>query len=64
MMKNQTKIILKKNVPLSGKYVIKLEGKTVWEGKNPLDKFPLIANKNPGKSLSISWKNDVEFFIV
>lgn len=34
-------------------YVIKIDGKVVWEGRNPKQKFDEIKRQNPGKRVSI-----------
>jgi len=64
MTKDQPRITIKKCPRPCGKYVIKIEGRVVWEGNNPHEKLPAMIIKNPGKSLSISWKRQREFLIV
>lgn len=37
-------------------YVIKVDGKVVWEGRNPKEKYFDIRKQNPGKEIAIAWR--------
>ena len=37
------------------KYVIKVEGKIVWEGLNVEEIFPKIKRENPEKKVALAW---------
>jgi len=37
-------------------YVIRVDEKDVWEGRNPKRKFDEIKRRNPDKRVSIAWK--------
>lgn len=63
-LKKPEKITIRKSPCPDGKYVIKIEGKVTWEGKNPQKKLPRILNTHPGKNVSISWKSGEESLIV
>lgn len=62
--KKPEKITIKKSPRPGGRYVIKIEGRVTWEGKDPQKKLPRLLNAYPGKNISISWKSDEEFLIV
>jgi len=62
--KKPEKITIRKSAPPCGKYVIRIEGRVTWEGKNPQKKLPRLLNAHPGKNVSISWKSDEESLIV
>ena len=36
-------------------YVIKVDGKEVWRGLNPKEKYWEIKEKNPDKEVGIAW---------
>lgn len=44
-------------------YVIKVDGKEVWRGLNPKEKFDEIRKRNPGKEVSIAWETKEEVLI-
>jgi hypothetical protein len=64
VVKDGEKITIRKCPEAWGKYIIKIEGKIVWEGANPHEMFPSMIVENPGKNLSICWKRQREFLIV
>jgi len=37
-------------------YVIRVDGRDVWEGRNPKRRFGEIKRQNPDKRVSIAWK--------
>lgn len=39
-------------------YVIRVDGKDVWRGKDPKEKFMELKKKNPEKRVSIAWQSD------
>lgn len=45
------------------KYVIYVDGKEVWRGKNPRGVFEQIRAKNPTKKVSIAWEPGEEVLI-
>lgn len=57
-------ITIRKKTFTTGKYIIKIDGKIEWEGRNPQTKLPSMLNDFRGKDISISWKSDREFLIV
>lgn len=63
-LKKPEKIMIKKSPCAGGKYVIKIEGKVTWEGKDPQEKLPRLLNTHPAKKVSIAWKPGEEFLIV
>ncbi len=63
-LKKPEKIAIRKSPLPGGKYVIKIEGKITWEGKNPQKKLPRVLNAHAGKNVSIAWKPDEESLIV
>ncbi len=63
-LKKPEKITIKKSPGAGGKYVIKIEGKVTWEGKDPQKKLPRLLNTHPAKKVSIAWKSGEEFLIV
>ncbi|MEE8418186.1 MAG: hypothetical protein V3S06_05920 [candidate division Zixibacteria bacterium] len=63
-LKKPEKITIRKSPCPGGKYVIKIEGRVTWEGKNPQEKLPRVLNAHPGKNVSIAWKPDEGFLIV
>lgn len=44
-------------------YVIKVDGKEVWHGLNPKQRFTEIKNQNPGKQVSIAWKTKEDVLV-
>ena len=44
-------------------YVIKLDGKEVWRGLNPKQKYWEILEKNPGKEVGIAWQSQDDVLI-
>ncbi len=63
-LKKPEKITIRKSPRPGGKYVIKIEGKVTWTGKDPQKKLPRLLNAHPGKNVSIAWKSDEESLIV
>lgn len=45
-------------------YVIRVDGKEVWRGKNPEGKFLELKKKNPKKRVSIAWQSDDDLLVV
>ncbi len=39
-------------------YVIKVAGKEVWHGRNPIEPYARIKQKNPGKEVAIAWRTN------
>jgi hypothetical protein len=44
-------------------YTIKVNGKEVWHGLNPKEKYWEIMNKNPNKEVGIAWKSKEDVLI-
>ena len=44
-------------------YFIKLDGKEVWRGLNPKQKYWEILEKNPGKEVGIAWQSQDDVLI-
>ncbi len=44
-------------------YVIKVDGKEVWRGLNPKDKYWEIKEKNPSKEVGIAWNSQDDVLI-
>ena len=44
-------------------YIIKVEGKEVWRGLNPKDKYFEIKKKNPNKKVSVAWHTDEDILV-
>ena len=38
------------------RYVIKVDGKVVWEGRNPKEKYFNIRKQNKWKEVAIAWR--------
>lgn len=45
-------------------YVIRIDGKEVWRGKHPKNKFLELKKKNPEKRVSVAWESDDDIVIV
>ena len=45
-------------------YVIRIDEKEVWRGKNLKDNFFDLKRKNPKKKISIAWESDDDIVIV
>lgn len=45
-------------------YVIKVDGKEVWRGMNPKEKYWEIKKANPDKEVSLSWETKEETILV
>ncbi|NQE45683.1 hypothetical protein C5S31_06665 [ANME-1 cluster archaeon GoMg2] len=44
-------------------YVIKVDGKVVWAGRNPKDKYFEIMKQNPGKEVAIAWRTKEKILV-
>ncbi len=44
-------------------YVIKVDGKEVWQGLNPEKTYPEIKQKNQGKEVAIAWRTKEKILI-
>lgn len=44
-------------------YVIKIDGKEVWRGLNPKEKYWEIKENNPNKEVGISWQGQDEILV-
>ncbi len=44
-------------------YIIKVDGKEVWRGLNPKEKYWEIKEKYPGKEVGISWQSEEDVLI-
>jgi hypothetical protein len=44
-------------------YVIKVDGKVVWEGRNPKEKYFEIREQNPGKEIAIAWRTTEKILV-
>ncbi len=44
-------------------YVIKVDGKDVWRGLNPKEKYWKIKTQNPGKEVAIAWRTHEKVLI-
>ena len=47
---------MEKEIKKRFEYVIKVNGKDVWYGQNPEEKFDETVAKNPGKKVSVAWR--------
>ena len=56
-MKMQKQILMKYG------YVIKVDGKEVWRGLNPKEKYWEIKNKNPDKEVGIAWDSQEDVLV-
>ncbi len=45
-------------------YVIRVDGKEVWRGKNPKEKLIELKKENPNKRVSIAWQSDDDILVV
>jgi len=45
-------------------YVIKVDGREVWRGLNPKQKFVAVKKNNPGKRVAIAWKIKEDVLVV
>ena len=45
-------------------YVIKVDGREVWRGLNPKQKFAAVKKNNPGKRVAIAWKIKEDVLVV
>jgi len=62
-MQTKNQITLRKKPKDDCKYIIKIEGNIVWEGKNPKPRLTGLLKDRPGDDIRISWKSSREFFI-
>ena len=44
-------------------YVIKVDGRVVWEGRNPKEKYFEIREQNPGKEIAIAWRTTEKILV-
>jgi len=44
-------------------YVIKVDGKEVWRGLNPKDKYWEIKEKNPDREVGVGWCSQDDILI-
>ena len=44
-------------------YVIKVDGKVVWEGRNPKEEYFGIMKQNPGKEVAIAWRTKEKILV-
>ena len=51
-------------MPRNYDYVIRIDGKEVWRGKKPKDKYWELKKSNPDKKVSIEWQSDDDIVIV
>ena len=51
-------------MPRNYEYVIKVDGKEVWRGKDLKKKFEEIRKKNPRKKISIAWESDDDLLVL
>ena len=56
IMQKKKRVTIRKTPRNDGKYVIKIEGNIVWEGKKPQAKLPALLKDHRSKDISISWK--------
>jgi hypothetical protein len=63
-MQSKKRLTLRKKPRPDGIYVIKIEGKVAWEGKNPERKFSSLLSENRDRNISIAWKAGQESIIV
>lgn len=45
-------------------YVIRVDGKEVWKGKDPKGLYWDFKKKNPQKRVSIAWQSDDDIMVV
>jgi hypothetical protein len=45
-------------------YVIKVDGREVWKGLNPKQKFGEVKKNNPNKRVAIAWKIKEDVLVV
>lgn len=45
-------------------YVIRIEGKEVWRGKDPKGLYWDFKKKNPQKKVSIAWQSDDDIMVL
>lgn len=44
-------------------YVIKVDGKVVWVGRNPKEIYFKIRKQNPGKEIAIAWRTKEKILV-
>ena len=54
---------MEKEIEKRFEYVIKVNGKDVWHGLNPEEKFDEMVAKNPGKKVSVAWRTHEKVLI-
>ena len=54
---------MQKQVLKKYEYVIMVDGKEVWRGLNPKEKYWEIKEKHPGKEVGISWQSEEDVLI-
>ena len=54
---------MEKEIKKRFEYVIKVNGKDVWHGLNPEEKFDETVAKNPGKKVSVAWRTHEKVLI-
>ncbi|MEE9555256.1 MAG: hypothetical protein V3W18_13290 [candidate division Zixibacteria bacterium] len=62
-MQAKNRVTIRKKPQADGKYVIKIEGNIVWEGKKPQTKLPALLKNHRGRDISIVWKPKSESII-
>lgn len=45
-------------------YIIRVDGKEVWRGKKPQNRYWDLKKKNPNKKVSIAWQSDDDLLVV
>jgi len=58
-----TKRQMQKQILMKYEYVIKIDGKEVWRGLNPKEKYWNIKDKNPNKEVGIAWESQEDVLI-
>jgi hypothetical protein len=45
-------------------YVIRVDGKEVWRGKDLNDRYWVFKKNNPDKKVSVAWQSDDDLMVV
>lgn len=45
-------------------YVVRVDGREVWRGKQPKEKLIEMKKKNPMKRVSVAWQSDDDLLVI
>ena len=50
-------------MPRNYEYIIRIDGKEVWRGKDLKDKYWELKKRNPKKRVTVAWESDDDLIV-